>query len=78
MIHKFKMHDKNIVLDVNSGAVHVLDDLAFEMHAEHISSEDDDYADKTFFKNYSREEVLEALAELKELKENGQLFSEDL
>ena len=31
MIHKYRMHGTNIVLDVNSGTVHVVDDLAYEI-----------------------------------------------
>ena len=31
MIHKYKLNGYNIVLDVNSGAVHVVDDLAYEI-----------------------------------------------
>ncbi|MEE3393325.1 MAG: thioether cross-link-forming SCIFF peptide maturase [Lachnospiraceae bacterium] len=31
MIHKFKAGDINIVLDVNSGAVHVVDDVTYDM-----------------------------------------------
>jgi uncharacterized protein len=30
MIHKYTMYDTNIVLDVNSGAVHVFDDAAYD------------------------------------------------
>ena len=29
MIHKFKSKDINIVLDVNSGGVHVVDDITY-------------------------------------------------
>lgn len=76
MIHKFRMHDKNIVLDVSSGAVHVLDDLAYEL-LEYFSK-DEKLILARFSENYSSEEVLEAYEELKELKENGQLFSEDV
>lgn len=75
MIHKFKMHDRNIVLDVNSGAVHELDDLAYEL-LEHLG-EAEEIIVARFLNSYGREEVLEALSELKELKENAQLFSED-
>ena len=75
MIHQYKLHDKNIVLDVNSGSVHVLDDLSYEM-LEHFN-EDEELIVNRFLNNYSREEVLETLDELKELKENGQLFTED-
>lgn len=31
MIHKFSLFDKFMVLDVNSGAVHVLDEVAWEV-----------------------------------------------
>ena len=75
MIHKFKMHGRNIVLDVNSGAVHELDDLAYEL-LEHLG-EAEEIIIARFLNSYGREEVLEALSELKELKENAQLFSED-
>ena len=31
MIHKFKAKDVNILLDVNSGGVHVIDDITYDM-----------------------------------------------
>ena len=31
MIHKFSMNGYNIVLDVNGGAVHILDDVAYRV-----------------------------------------------
>ena len=31
MIHKFSMDGNNIVLDVNGGGVHVLDDVAYDL-----------------------------------------------
>ena len=31
MIHKYKLGDYNIVLDVNSGGVHVVDELTYDM-----------------------------------------------
>ena len=31
MIHKYKLNDYNIVLDVHSGGVHVVDDLSYDM-----------------------------------------------
>jgi uncharacterized protein len=92
MIHKFRMHDTNIVLDVNSGAVHVLDDLAYNLldgfneagelleaddSQDNVRKTQEPQADK-FTGKSSREDVLETLAEIKELKESGQLFSEDI
>ena len=31
MIHKFKAKDLNIVLDVNSGGVHLVDDMTYDL-----------------------------------------------
>ena len=31
MIHKYKLHGYNVVLDVNSGAVHVVDKAAYDV-----------------------------------------------
>ena len=42
MVHQFKNNGFNIVLDVNSGMVHVVDDLAYdiiEMYEQHHGRE---------------------------------------
>ena len=75
MIHKYKMHGKYIVLDVNSGAVHELDKLAYDL-LDHFGEEEKKIIDN-FSGKYGREETAETLSELKELKDNGLLFSED-
>ena len=31
MIHKFKAKDLNILLDVNSGGVHLVDDITYDL-----------------------------------------------
>ena len=33
MIHQYKLNGYNIVLDVNSGAVHLVDDVAYDIIA---------------------------------------------
>jgi len=75
MIHKYKMHGTNIVLDVNSGAVHEMDELAYEM-VDYMDEEEANIIER-FSGKYGREEILETLTELRELKEKGLLFSED-
>lgn len=77
MIHKFRLFDKNIVLDVNSGAVHIFDDLAFELldlYGEY--GREDILAGLSG--RYPAEDIAEALDELDGLKSRGQLFSEDI
>ena len=75
MIHKFRMHGTNIVLDVNSCAVHVVDDIAYEM-IDKLEKPDDSILEE-FSAKYGSE-AAETLSELRELQRAGQLFSEDV
>ena len=76
MVHQYKNNGYNIVLDVNSGAIHVVDDVSydvislFEAHTkEEIVAE---------LKNqYKEEEIKEAYDEVEELKEAKELFTPD-
>ena len=42
MLHQFKLNGYNIVLDTCSGAVHVVDDVAYDIIAEYESRSRDD------------------------------------
>ena len=80
MIHKYKLNGYAIVLDVNSGAVHVVDDCSYDML---------DYLDETMGEampqavvealagKYGKQELQEAYAELYELFQAGLLYSSD-
>ena len=80
MIHKFQNNGYSIVLDVHSGAVHVVDPCAYAMV---------DLLDETMGEvcpaevraalsaNFSEEEIEDTYEELWELKEQGLLFSPD-
>ncbi len=82
MIHQYKMGGYNIVLDVCSGSVHVVDDIAYDIIE--------------MFETHTEDEVLEAMNEkhgwragvdemdieecydqVRELKETGKLFAPD-
>jgi uncharacterized protein len=76
MIHKYRMHGTNIVLDVNSGAVHIVDDAAYEILD--IFDKPDEEIIRSLAGKYGSSEVSDVLAELRELKDAGQLFSEDI
>ena len=76
MIHQYKNNGYNIVLDVNSGAIHVVDDATYEiiaMYEEHTKEEILD----ALSGQYDREGLAEAYDEVKELADDGQLFTED-
>ena len=76
MIHQYQNNGYNIVLDVNSGAIHVVDELMYEiigMYEEHTPEEiRAQLADK-----YSAQEIDEAFDEMNELIKNGELFTPD-
>lgn len=67
MIHQYKSNGYNIVMDVNSGAVHVVDDVTYDAIElfEDISSSEivDKLKDK-----YNESDILEAIDEIEELK----------
>lgn len=81
MIHQYKLLGYNIVLDVCSGAIHLVDDLAFEAIAllekgcerEAVRAE----LIRRFEGNTTTEEIDECLDQLDELKADNRLFTED-
>ena len=42
MIHAYKLNGYNIVLDVNSGCVHVVDEVAFDIISDYDKKEKDE------------------------------------
>ncbi len=84
MIHQYKNNGYNIVLDVNSGSVHVVDDIVYDVIACMVENQlenvdkaaaygilKEKFADRT-------EELSELVDEIYELKEDGMLFTEDI
>lgn len=82
MVHKFKQLDLNIVLDVYSGSVHVVDDAFYDMldfidEPYNEADIDFDKIKSELEKKYSLAEIDEAIDEMKSLVADGLLFSED-
>lgn len=76
LLHKFAMNGVNVVLDVNSGAVHVVDDVVYNIVDSVKKLSSDDLYHK-FLKYYSKEEIDEAVLEINELENAGMLFTVD-
>ncbi|MBE5040393.1 thioether cross-link-forming SCIFF peptide maturase [Ructibacterium gallinarum] len=83
MVHAFQMKDKYIALDVNSGCVHVLDKLCYDIICflcDHDLLPEPEVFEKTvdqLGKIYQRDALQEGWDEIKELYANGVLFSAD-
>ena len=77
MVHQFKNNGYDIVLDVNSGAIHVVDDVTYDviaMYEEHTKEE----ILAALSDKYSETEIREAMDEVEQLRENEELFTEDV
>ena len=89
MIHQYKNNGYNIVLDVYSGAVHVVDDLCYDVIA--VLNEPDEEPTAEILKSdltwenlkkrlgdtYSEKDLRDALDDVIELTEDGKLFTKD-
>ncbi len=87
MIHQYKNNGYNIVLDVNSGSVHVVDDMVYDMISLIEPLVEEGITDLDLIKaavincvnqSYPQEEVAEAVEEVMELHKQGQLFAPDI
>ncbi|MCD8022200.1 MAG: radical SAM/SPASM domain-containing protein [Lachnospiraceae bacterium] len=78
MIHQYKNNGYNIVLDVNSGAIHVVDDVTYEVIALLDEGKSSDEICGELCARYPTQEIEESLDECAQLKEFGTLFTEDI
>ena len=76
MIHQFKNNGYNIVMDVCSGAVHVVDDVVYDVISVY-EKEGREGVLKALSGKYPDGDLEEALQETEELKKEGLLFTED-
>ncbi len=88
MIHQYKNNGYQIVLDVNSGSVHVVDDVCYDLiacleamnpnHTAETLREEATFAHvKKTLSQYGEEELSEGLEDIIYLTEAGQLFTQD-
>ena len=83
MIHQYKLGGFNIVLDMASGSVHSVDEVAYDAIAMYKTHTKDEIK-KALLEKYSDDETVtdndldELLSDIKTLEENGKLFTEDI
>ena len=76
LIHKYNMNGYNIVVDVNGGAVHVVDDVTYRVLDYYEDKKVEDIVD-LLAGEFSEDKVREAYEEIEGLVEEGLLYSED-
>ena len=82
MVHCYRLGGLNIVLDVFSGSVHAVDDVAFEIISRYESTDRQTLTEEILRKYRSdlevgEDEINECFSQIEELREMGKLFSED-
>lgn len=77
MIHKYSLNGFNIVIDVNSGAVHIVDDIVFDVLDFYKTKSKNDIID-ILKEKYFSDDITEAFNEISELEKSGLLFSSDV
>ncbi|MFA9423102.1 MAG: thioether cross-link-forming SCIFF peptide maturase [Sedimentibacter sp.] len=75
MIHVFKMEDLNFAIDTNSGLVHVVDEIIYDLLNEEKFRNIDTLKEIT--NKYGKEITDEAVSEINYLIENKMLYTED-
>jgi len=76
VVHQYKNNGYNIVLDVNSGAIHVVDDISYDVIELFEENTTEEIINKLQDK-YAIEEIREAMDEVQTLKDEEALFTED-
>ena len=82
MIHQYKLGGYNIVLDICSGAVHVVDDVAYDIIGLFEKEEKDAIINSLCEKykdaeDITKEDIEECYAQIVTLKDSGKLFTPD-
>ena len=82
MIHQYRLGGYNIVIDVCSGAIHVVDEVAYDIISLFESNSKDDILSKIAQKyvdraDISADDISECYDQVCSLKEQGKLFAPD-
>ena len=82
MIHQYKLNGYNIVLDVYSGSVHSVDDLAYDVIKMYENNSREEIKSALLEKykdvpDIDANEIIDCIDDVDELKQQGKLFTED-
>ena len=79
MVHRFKQNGYNIVLDVFSSAVHVVDEVAYDIIGLYENNSKEQIVSRITadYPDVSEQDVLDCISDVEELKAAGKLFTED-
>lgn len=79
MIHQYRLNGFNIVLDVHSGGVHIVDDITYDL-LEKVKPPFEDKCPENVYSelaSYTKSQIDEAYEEIVELYKDGCLYAQD-
>lgn len=77
MVHTFTLNGVNIAVDGNSGSIHMLDDISYNILSDMKELLPLNDIIQKFQKNYTEKDIIETYNELKVLKEQEMLFTKN-
>lgn len=79
MVHQYKLNGYNIVLDSESGCIHSVDDVAYDIIELYKSHSPEEISNIICQKHsIDSSEVYETIEDIRELESGGQLFTKDI
>ena len=78
LIHRYKSNGFNIVLDINSGCIHLVDDVTYEVLPYLEEGLSSDAIVEKLGDQYKKEDIETSVKECNKLKEDGMLFTRDV
>ena len=78
LIHRYKSNGFNIVLDINSGCIHLVDEVTYEVLPYLEEGLGTEAIAEKLENKYNREDIETSVRECNKLKEDGMLFTKDV
>ena len=78
LIHRYQSNGYNIVLDINSGCIHVVDEVTYEVLPLLEEGLDAQAIAEKLGNRFKKEEIETSVSESEKLKEQGMLFTKDI
>lgn len=78
LVHQYRLNGYNIVLDVHSGGIHVVDDMVYELIQLYNEEKTSDEILQTLRESYDEFSIKEGIKEIEELRREKLLFTEDM
>ncbi len=76
MIHKYQYRDQYIVMDINSGAVHVVNDIVYDI-LDYYREKSRQEILELLSNKYNNEDLQEAMEDIQYLIDEGMLYTDD-